>query len=178
MKKRILSLLLVLCCLITMIGCNKVEPQSSSVVRLKEDLPDGVVIIDPAAVPTTGNLTASSPMCIAILDGINAERAARGLKELVKGGDLAAAAAVRAKEIVNPFSHTRPNGTEWWTVNSSVCYGENLAYGYTSADEVIDAWMNSPAHREVMLADDFISCGIGVFEASDNVLYFSAEFGY
>ena len=41
------------------------------------------------------------------------------------------------------FSHTRPNGKAWYTVNSKIQGGENLAYGFDNSSEGLDAWMKS-----------------------------------
>lgn len=112
------------------------------------------------------------------LDEVNAERAANGLGSLKWDGNLEAAASVRSQECEISFSHTRPNGKAWNTVNSRVQGGENLAYGFNSADEAFDAWMNSPTHRENILWPDFNRCSIAIYEADDGTLYWAQEFGY
>ena len=71
------------------------------------------------------------------LDAVNAERAAYGLGSLKWNGNLESAASVRAQECELSFSHTRPNGKPWYTVNSRVQGGENLAYGFDSADAAL-----------------------------------------
>lgn len=40
--------------------------------------------------------------------------------------------------------------------------GENLAQGHQTADDVVSAWMNSPAHRRTLLFSDFADIGIGI----------------
>ena len=57
-----------------------------------------------------------------LVNQVNQERAARGLRALRVDPKLTAAAQIRAQEIVQKFSHTRPDGTKWSTV-SSVAYG-------------------------------------------------------
>ena len=84
---------------------------------------------------------------------------------------------VRAQEAASKFSHTRPNGKDWYTVNSELMWGENLAKGYDSAQSVVDAWMASPTHAANILAGDFTTCSIAVFETNGK-LYFAQEFGY
>ena len=59
-----------------------------------------------------------------VVSQVNRERAARGLRALRVDPALTAAAQIRAREIVEKFSHTRPDGTKWSTV-SSVAYGES-----------------------------------------------------
>ena len=82
---------------------------------------------------------------------INNERAAHGLAPLSWSGSLADCAYVRASECVDCFSHTRPDGSDWYTVNPSIMYGENLATGQETAQQVFDDWMASPGHRDNIL---------------------------
>lgn len=56
-------------------------------------------------------------------------------------------------------------------------WGENLAKGYDSAQSVVDAWMASPTHAANILAGDFTTCSIAVYETGGK-LYFAQEFGY
>ena len=78
---------------------------------------------------------------------VNAKRAENGLAELTWSNGLESCAMVRAQEAASKFSHTRPNGRDWYTVNSELMWGENLAKGYDSAQSVVDAWMASPTQR-------------------------------
>ena len=91
---------------------------------------------------------------------------------------LGEAAYIRAEECEQKFSHTRPDGSDWYTVNKNVCFGENLAYGYDTAEDVVDAWLDSPTHRELVYDEDFVTCGIGHYEGSDGTTYIACEFGY
>ena len=110
-----------------------------------------------------------------VLDLVNAEREANGLAPLSWSGSLAKAAKVRATEIVVKWSHTRPDGSEWWTV-SDLTYGENLAYGQTSPSEVVEAWMNSSGHKANILGD-YNTLGVACY-VCDGVYYWVQEFGY
>ena len=136
-----------------------------------------IVIIDYEAVALAAGVEPPDARCAATLDAINAERAKVGLSALSRTSELAAAATVRAQEQEKLFSHTRPDGSDWWTVDSRVCYGENLARDYTTAETVVAAWMASPTHKEVML-DDYKTCGIGVYVTASGTTYIAAEFGY
>jgi uncharacterized protein YkwD len=53
-----------------------------------------------------------------VLDLVNAQRKAAGLKGLSLNEDLNRVAQKRAKEIVENWSHTRPNGEAWKTAFS------------------------------------------------------------
>ena len=106
---------------------------------------------------------------------VNQERAARGLSALRVDPALTAAAQIRAQEIVQKFSHTRPDGTKWSTV-SSVAYGENIAKGQRTADKVMAAWMSSSGHRANILRASYGSIGVACVK-SGNVYYWVQLFG-
>ena len=89
--------------------------------------------------------------------------------------DLTAAACVRAREIVELFSHTRPDGSSWSTVSSKV-NGENIAMGYRTADAVMAGWMNSEGHRENILRSSFGSIGVCAYTVN-GVTYWVQLFG-
>ncbi|NMB18667.1 MAG: CAP domain-containing protein [Erysipelothrix sp.] len=64
---------------------------------------------------------------------------------------------MRVKEIVESFSHTRPSGSKWYTV-SNLVYAENLTVGYTSAQQVVNAWLASSGHKaNIMYGYDTMS---------------------
>lgn len=107
---------------------------------------------------------------------VNEIRAANGLSPLTWNGQIENAAKVRANEIVSSFSHTRPDGSSWYTADASVLYGENLAQYYDSADEVVAAWMNSPSHKANILKPEFKSGAIAAIEV-DGEVYWAEEFG-
>ena len=89
--------------------------------------------------------------------------------------ELKQPANIRAKEIVRSFSHTRPNGSEWYTV-SSLVYAENLAVGYQTAQEVVDAWLASPGHKaNIMHGYDIMT--ISVYVDEDGIMYVAQLFG-
>ena len=105
-----------------------------------------------------------TPQAGEVLDLVNAERAKNGLSPLVLDPELASNANVRAKEIVEQISHTRPNGESCdtaVTVNWSYI-GENIAMGYPTPEAVMNGWMNSDGHRKNILNGDFTKIGIGV----------------
>ncbi len=121
-----------------------------------------------------------------VLTLVNEERAKYGLDPLTMDFDLMNAAMARAAENVvmyaatGSISHTRPNGDRCFTVCSK-SYGENLAAGQKTPEEVVEAWMNSTeGHREAILTPGYKSIGIGCFEADDHYFhyYWAQEFGY
>ena len=112
---------------------------------------------------------------------INAKRADAGLPALTVDSNLETAATVRAEETTSLFSHTRPNGSDWWTVEndigqSNLCYGENLAYGQTSANEVMNNWCTSPEHYANIVSGQYSKVGIGIAQKADGQWYWVTEF--
>src|SRR3546814_3505734 len=50
--------------------------------------------------------------------------------------------------------------------------GENVAEGYKTAREAVDAWIKSPGHRKHMLGD-FDLTGVGIARGRNGKLYFT-----
>lgn len=105
-----------------------------------------------------------------VFELVNKERAAQGLKALVYRKDIQPAVDVRAKEIVKSFSHTRPNGKQFYTAvtDLGISYksiGENIAEGYSTPQEVMKGWMNSPGHRANILNSGYTGMAVGVYQS-------------
>ena len=98
-----------------------------------------------------------------VLRLVNKERARVGIAPLKLADDLQAATAIRAREIVGYFSHTRPDGTDCFTVmrNRGRTCGENIAAGNSSASATVEQWMNSDGHRRNILNPAFRELGVG-----------------
>lgn len=141
----------------------------------------GEIYIDDEAIALAGEYVSSDAINAALADAlalVNAQRAASGLSALVWSDGLAAAAQVRAQEITSVFSHTRPDGSSWWTVDSNIQYGENLAKLYQSSSSVVDAWMNSPTHRANIMDGGFVTVGMAIYQTDNGSWYWAQEFGY
>lgn len=111
---------------------------------------------------------------------VNQQRRANGLPDLAVLPKLSQAAQVRSKELVSSFSHTRPNGSDSITVLKEygltyTYYGENVAKGQTSPQQVMNSWMNSEGHRQNILTQQFKYIGIGVVY-SNGVYYWTQIF--
>lgn len=142
---------------------------------------DGVVYIEPEMVSLAGALSGnadSQAAAKAAFDLVNAKRQEAGLGALTWNSGLEQASAVRAVEASQSFSHTRPDGTDWWTVNSNLMYGENLAKGYATADEAVTAWMNSPTHKANIMDTEFTSGAIAIHIGSNGQWFWAQEFGF
>jgi hypothetical protein len=109
-----------------------------------------------------------------LLAATNEERAANGGGELVLSEKLSEAAEMKARDMFAKqyWSHDAPDGTKPWKWLAEVGYsyeiaGENLAKGFSSAEAVVKAWMDSDTHRENMLKLGYTEVG---FAAVDGTL--------
>lgn len=99
-----------------------------------------------------------------VLALVNAERRKAGVAPLTLSAELQSAAAIRAEEITQKFSHTRPDGTNFQTILPNSRYyiaGENIAAGNSTAAKVVQQWMNSPGHRANILRSEYTELGVG-----------------
>lgn len=118
-----------------------------------------------------------------IVDLVNAERAKAGLTPLTKDPTVCSAAAIRAQEIYTNFAHERPDGSKYKTALDQVGAdyrgsGENVAYGYRTADAVMSGWMNSEGHRNNILHEKYTTIGVGFYKGSNGYCYWTQMFTY
>lgn len=106
-----------------------------------------------------------------VLNLINEQREQYGLESLKPYGELQRIAKIKAQDLVNNkyFSHTSPTlGTPFEMLQKEgITYkyaGENLA-GNETGVKAVNAWMNSPAHRDNILDQDYEYTGICVVDS-------------
>ncbi len=56
-------------------------------------------------------------------------------------------------------------------------HGEIVGFGFAAASAVVDAWMNSPIHREVIMTPVFRDFGAGLVYSRDGEPYWTVNFG-
>ncbi len=100
-----------------------------------------------------------------MLDSINSQREENQLPALTLNEELNAAADVRVKELTESFSHTRPDGSNCLTALDSLSYQagkkmEIFSSGNPDPAEVLEAWLDSKTHKEVILNPDYTNIGI------------------
>lgn len=103
-----------------------------------------------------------------VFETTNWEREAAGLKPLSWDDRLAQCARTRAVEIGGDFAHTRPDGSSWKTVMdeagiATMAWGENIAKGQLTAEEVMEDWMESEGHRDNILKDAYEKMGAACY---------------
>lgn len=108
------------------------------------------------------------------IDGIiyytNEERKKKGLQPLVKNTQLGKSASLKTDDMFagQYFEHISPKGESAADLVKSVNYkfqivGENLALGIFDTDKaLVQAWMNSPAHRDNILNPKYTEMGAAV----------------
>lgn len=99
----------------------------------------------------------------------NKERQNAGVGPLTLNDKLSIAAIKKAQDMFeyDYWAHNSPTGkTPWAFIKSSgykyVYAGENLARGFTTAEDAIRAWMASPDHRSNMLSANYEDVGFAV----------------
>ena len=107
-----------------------------------------------------------------VLRIVNEERAKAGTKPLTAREDLTELANIRVKEIVEKFSHERPDGTSVFSLarERGIIYGsmaENIAMGQGTPESVMNAWLNSQAHRDNILSSSYTCVGIAHYKQND-----------
>jgi uncharacterized protein YkwD len=133
--------------------------------------------------PNTGNLSAIE---LAIVGLVNQERAKVGLAPLSVNSKLVAAAQHHAQNMAtfDVMAHTIPQADlpsfldrlNYFQYSYRLA-GENIAWNYQSAADVMDGWMNSSGHRANILNANFTQIGVGVRYNSFGEPYYCQDFG-
>jgi len=122
----------------------------------------------PASMPTAAaTLDANESDLVA---AVNSFRAARGLARLAISDTLTFASKWMATDmaVYDYFSHTSRDGrapvqrmTDAGYPGPQTYTGENMAAGYATAAEVLNGWINSPAHYAVLTNPNYRAIGVG-----------------
>lgn len=131
----------------------------------------------------TGNLAMENY----VFARVNELRIAKGLNPVVPNNTLVEYAYIRAQETEHVWSHTRPDGTAWYTVISPTdtqnnLKGENLTMGsgfyeYEFADMIFKSWLNSPSHYQNMITATHQQLGLAVYINNNGSYYATQIFG-
>lgn len=124
--------------------------------------------------PEAGNLEAIREATVCL---VNKQRTQRGERALIVNAKLQRAAQGHSENMVldNYFSHYGPDGatpsqrmrTAGYIYSSRIGYeiGENIAWGtlyLATPKSIVQAWMESPGHRENILNSHYRETAIGV----------------
>lgn len=135
----------------------------------------------PATKASASPSSAASSAQNEVVDLVNSERAKAGCSPLKVNAKLTEAAQAHSEDMAehSDMSHTGSDGSSpddriekagysWST------YGENVAYGYSSAKSVMEGWMNSSGHKANILNCDFKEIGVGRAQPGN---YWTQDFG-
>lgn len=124
-----------------------------------------------------------------IIDLVNELREEQGVSSVESNEMLKAAAMIRAVETEEAFSHTRPDGSDAFTVfqEEGITYpyqtvGENLGMATYHTDEegmaefIFNGWVESEGHYENMIRPEYAEIGVGVHYDGE-ILYATQLFG-
>ncbi|MBR3645250.1 MAG: CAP domain-containing protein [Lachnospiraceae bacterium] len=109
-----------------------------------------------------------------VLALINEERTKAGLNPVTMSKSLMKSAMTRAAESALYWDHTRPDGTDCFTV-SDIVDGENIGVGASSPEYIMKSFMESHGHKSNILDPDWVSVGIGCVVV-DDTYYWSQLF--
>ncbi|BCJ43140.1 hypothetical protein GCM10010168_01180 [Actinoplanes ianthinogenes] len=114
----------------------------------------------------------------------NRERARNGCPRLGVDHELILASVAQSYYMARTrlFSHVWRDGSTFAMRAERAGYrapaGENIAWGYPTAREVMDAWMASPGHRANILNCGAKSIGAAIVYAADGTPYYTQVFGW
>ena len=106
-----------------------------------------------------------------IVEWTNRKRTESGLNSVNLNEKLSEAARQKAADMfaLNYWSHVSPRGVNPWSfiMNAGYSYlyaGENLARDFSNAQGVVEAWMNSPSHKDNILNKKYKNIGVAVVD--------------
>lgn len=116
-----------------------------------------------------------------VIDLTNQFRIEEGVAGLVENTQLTRAAYQKCQDMLidQYFAHVSPEKETLSTWLSRVGYdfkvaGENLALGFSSAERLVEAWKDSPSHRDNLLDSEYSQIGVafasGQYNGSDTTL--------
>ncbi|WP_306215370.1 CAP domain-containing protein [Actinoplanes sp. RD1] len=135
------------------------------------------------AAPAQAAVVSTSTLQTQVANLSNAQRVKAGCKALPVNSQLLFAARGHSKYMATTgnFSHTGARNSSFITRVKAAGYtaprSENIAWGYRSAAEVVNAWMKSPGHRKNLLDCGAKSFAVGVIYSANGTPYYTQEFG-
>ncbi|MFI5683086.1 CAP domain-containing protein [Streptomyces sp. NPDC051636] len=140
--------------------------------------PKAPATASPSAPATTAPASGAAARIVAL---VNSERGKVGCSPLTLNAKLTKAAQDHSTDMAKHqnMSHTGSDGSDpgaritragyTWSA-----YGENVAYGYSTPEQVMAGWMSSPGHKRNILDCDFKDIGVGLAQPGN---YWTQDFG-
>ena len=139
--------------------------------------------------PTAGWGTLNATFATQVVSLVNQHRQAMGLAPLGVSPTLTNSAQWKSLHMAgySYMQHDDPAPPVARTVSDrlaacgypigSVGWGENIAYGYATPVDVMNAWLNSPGHRANIENSSYRAIGVGVARSASGVYYWTQDFG-
>ncbi|MFI6493031.1 CAP domain-containing protein [Streptomyces sp. NPDC050564] len=135
-----------------------------------------------ASSPSAPSTAAPASSAVArVVALVNSERSKAGCSPVTLNAKLSKAAQDHSADMASHqnMSHTGSDGSDpgqritragyTWSA-----YGENVAYGYSTPEQVMAGWMASPGHKANILTCDFKEIGVGLAQPGN---YWTQDFG-
>lgn len=122
----------------------------------------GIARVKPGVLGYASNISVDQVLALT-----NEKRKDQGLDPLTLNPELSNSARQKAAHMFanNYWAHNAPDGTTPWAFFKNVGYnylyaGENLARDFGDSVSVVQAWMDSPTHRDNLLSKRYNEIGI------------------
>lgn len=153
-----------ICLIFTFLSCSSNDSE-----QLVENIDDSVSIQN---IPSTS-------FELEILDLINLYRTSSNLESLAKLNIIKKPALDHTNYMIrnNQMSHDNFNTRATFLIENSnaISVAENVAYGYTNAEDLVQAWINSNGHKENIVGD-YTHFDIIARQCDDGKWYFTNIF--
>ncbi|MFF4352883.1 CAP domain-containing protein [Streptomyces sp. NPDC001530] len=136
------------------------------------------------AAPSPSASTKATPASSAVarvVALVNSERSKAGCSPVTLNAKLSKAAQDHSADMASHqnMSHTGSDGSDpgeriTRAGYSWSSYGENVAYGYSTPEQVMAGWMSSPGHKHNILTCGFKEIGVGLAQPGS---YWTQDFG-
>ena len=115
-----------------------------------------------------------------VLELVNVERAKAGLEALTLDDKLSTAAQKHSEDMAKRgyMAHVTPDGVDPWTRmgnEGAQGVGENIARDQMTPEDVVQAWMDDPPHRAIILSPRARTMGLGVADGKGRL--WTQDFG-
>jgi uncharacterized protein YkwD len=125
---------------------------------------DGIYFEQSTAIVETTNAAEYSAIESEILTLVNKHRASKGLTSLTPLNIISNVADGHTNYMIEAgkISHDNfPMRSQTLVKNANAkLVGENVAYGYYTAEDVVNGWLNSEDHRAIIEKEDYTHFGI------------------
>lgn len=150
----------------------------------------GVDAVQQSTISTPGSTSTGTSLIDQVLALVNAQRNQAGLKPVKLNSALTASAQAHSQDMAfnDFFGHQGSNGStsDQRALAAGYNYlsvGENIAAGFSTPEAVVQAWMDSPSHRDNILHTSVEDMGIGFYflendpGSTNHRYYWTQDFG-